>query len=133
MGLVSPDLTPSSVGFPCNQFLSQEPAKEADIEEFVCTTFRAKFPMFSKIDVNGKDAHPLWAFMKVLQLCAPGISEYERNALLLQAAKPGLLGFQVITWNFTAFLVDRSGRVVERFEPTHTLEATASPYIEKLL
>lgn len=85
------------MGFPCNQFLQQEPGDEADIREFCTTQYNVSFPMFAKLDVNGEHAHPLYT--------------------LLKRAAPGLFGSRAIKWNFTKFLVDRQGRVVKRFAP----------------
>ena len=100
------------LGFPCNQFGAQEPGSEAEIQDFCTTSFGVEFPMFAKIDVNGSAAHPLYQFLK---------SEH-----------PGLLGTESIKWNFTKFLVDREGNVVERYAPTATPESLAKD-IEKLL
>ena len=100
------------LGFPCNQFGSQEPGSEQDIASFCELNYGVTFPLFAKIDVNGDDAAPLYRFLK--------------------KAKPGLLGSEAIKWNFTKFLVDREGRVVERYAPTVTPEALAAD-IEKLL
>lgn len=83
------------LGFPCNQFGSQDPGSDEQIEEFCQLNYGVSFPMFSKIDVNGPSTHPLFAFLK-------------------KEAK-GLLGSEAIKWNFTKFLVDRDGNVVERF------------------
>jgi len=83
------------LGFPCNQFGSQEPGDEGQIEEFCQLNYGVSFPMFSKIDVNGDDAHPLYKYLK-------------------KEAK-GLLGSESIKWNFTKFLVNRDGTVVERY------------------
>lgn len=83
------------LGFPCNQFGNQEPGKEEDINEFCQLNYGVSFPMFSKVDVNGEDAHPLFDYLK-------------------EHAK-GLLGSKAVKWNFTKFLVDRNGKVVERF------------------
>lgn len=83
------------LGFPCNQFGSQEPGDEAEIGAFCQKNYGVTFPMHAKIDVNGKGAHPLYA--------------------LLKARAKGLLGSEAIKWNFTKFLVDREGHVVERF------------------
>ena len=88
----------SVLGFPCNQFGGQEPGDAAAIGSFCQLTYDVTFPMFAKIEVNGEAAHPLYKYLK--------------------AAQPGLLGLQGIKWNFTKFLVDRSGAVVERFAPT---------------
>ena len=90
------------LGFPCDQFGQQEPANEAAILEFCTSTYDVTFPLFAKIEVNGAAAHPLFAYLK-----------HER---------PGLLGTEGIKWNFTKFLVDRLGRVRERFAPGATPE-----------
>jgi len=86
------------LGFPCNQFGAQEPGSEAEIGAFCQANYGVTFPMFSKIDVNGPKAHPLYAYLK--------------------GEKAGILGTKSIKWNFTKFLVDRDGRVVNRFAPT---------------
>jgi glutathione peroxidase len=85
------------LGFPCNQFGAQEPGDESQIEQFCTTNYAVTFPMFAKIDVNGTSAHPLYEYLK--------------------REKSGLLG-PSIKWNFTKFLVDRSGKVVARHAPT---------------
>jgi glutathione peroxidase len=87
----------SVLGFPCNQFGSQEPGDARQIELFCTTNYAITFPMFAKIDVNGNGAHPLYQYLK--------------------NAKSGLFG-SAIKWNFTKFLVDRSGQVVARHAPT---------------
>ena len=86
------------LGFPCDQFGHQEPGDEAEIKSFCSLTYDVTFPMFSKIDVNGANASPLFE--------------------LLKKQSPGILGTERIKWNFTKFLVDRYGRVVDRFAPT---------------
>ena len=86
------------LGFPCNQFGKQEPGDENEIKSFCSLTYNVTFPMFSKIDVNGSDAHPLYQFLK--------------------GEKPGILGTEAIKWNFTKFLVDKNGQVVKRYAPT---------------
>jgi glutathione peroxidase len=91
----------SVLGFPCNQFGNQEPGDARQIEQFCESNYRITFPMFGKIDVNGGNAHPLYQYLK--------------------QAKSGLLG-PSIKWNFTKFLVDRSGNVVARHAPTVTPE-----------
>ena len=91
----------SVLGFPCNQFGSQEPGDTKQIEQFCESNYQITFPMFSKIEVNGGHTHPLYQYLK--------------------RAKSGLLG-PSIKWNFTKFLVDRSGRVVGRYAPTVTPE-----------
>ena len=85
------------LGFPCNQFMSQEPGTDKEIEQFCELNYGVTFPMFAKIDVNGANAHPLYRY------------------LIKQA--PGML-IDAIKWNFTKFLVDREGNVVKRFAPT---------------
>jgi glutathione peroxidase len=100
------------LGFPCNQFAHQDPATNSEIGEFCQRNYGVSFPMFAKIDVNGKDAHPLYKF-------------------LTKEAK-GLLGSESVKWNFTKFLVDQKGQVIERYAPTTTPEAIAKD-IEKLL
>jgi len=87
----------SVLGFPCNQFGNQEPGDAKQIEQFCASNFGITFPMFAKIDVNGGNAHPLFDYLK--------------------SQKAGLLG-PSIKWNFTKFLVDRSGKVVARHAPT---------------
>ena len=100
------------LGFPCNQFGAQEPGGEEEIESFCEVNYGVTFPMFAKIDVNGKNAAPLYEYLK--------------------EAKPGLLGSEGIKWNFTKFLVDRKGKVVERYAPKVEPETIAGD-IEKLL
>ncbi|BAO27983.1 glutathione peroxidase [Sulfuritalea hydrogenivorans] len=100
------------LGFPCNQFGGQEPGDEAAIGEFCSLTYDVSFPMFAKVDVNGGDTHPIFAFLK--------------------KAAPGLLGTEGIKWNFTKFLVDREGNVVARYASAHKPEDMADD-IEKLL
>ena len=100
------------LGFPCNQFASQEPGTAADIKSFCSLNYGVDFPMFAKIDVNGDNAHPLYKFLK--------------------DQKSGLLGTKAIKWNFTKFLIDRDGKVVERFSP-QTKPADMGAAIEKLL
>jgi glutathione peroxidase len=100
------------LGFPCNQFGAQEPGNEDEIASFCELNFGVTFPLFAKIDVNGDEAAPLYQFLK--------------------KAKPGLLGTEAIKWNFTKFLVDREGTVVERYSP-NTEPAAIAADIEKLL
>jgi glutathione peroxidase len=100
------------LGFPCNQFGAQEPGSEAEIEQFCELNYGVTFPMFAKVDVNGKHTAPVYEYLK--------------------SAKPGLLGSEAIKWNFTKFLVDRSGQVIARFAPNDTPEAIAGD-VEKAL
>ncbi len=91
------------LGFPCNQFGGQEPGTDAEIATFCETNFGVTFPMFGKIDVNGAGTAPVYKYLK--------------------SEAPGLLGTVVIKWNFTKFLVDKSGKVIKRYAPTDTPEA----------
>ncbi|PHU15735.1 putative phospholipid hydroperoxide glutathione peroxidase [Capsicum chinense] len=84
------------LAFPCNQFLWQEPGTNEEIQQTVCTRFKAEFPVFEKIDVNGDNAAPLYKFLK--------------------SEKGGFLG-SAVKWNFTKFLVNKEGKVVERYAP----------------
>lgn len=86
------------LGFPCNQFGGQEPGSETEIAGFCSLNYEVSFPMFAKVDVNSADTHPIFAFLK--------------------AGAPGLLGSESVKWNFTKFLIDRSGHVVKRYAPT---------------
>lgn len=85
------------LGFPCNQFGKQEPGGAEEIGAFCQMNYGVSFPMFDKIDVNGPNAHPLYEYLK--------------------SEQPGILGSKNIKWNFTKFLVDKSGKVVDRFAP----------------
>ena len=87
----------SVLAFPCNQFGGQEPGTDNEIQEFCSLNFKTTFPVFSKIDVNGENAHPLYKF-----LCSE---------------KKGVLGSEKIKWNFTKFLINKDGEVVNRFSP----------------
>ncbi|MBP7337781.1 glutathione peroxidase [Niveispirillum sp.] len=99
------------LGFPCNQFGQQEPGDAAEIANFCSLTYDVTFPMFAKIDVNGDNAHPLYTWLKT-----------QKRGFLISRIK----------WNFTKFLVDRSGNVVARFGPTTKPEALRTA-IEALL
>lgn len=100
------------LGFPCNQFLSQEPGDEADIAKFCSLTYDVSFPMFAKVDVNGSNTHPLFGYLK--------------------KELPGLLGTKDVKWNFTKFLIDKEGKPVKRFAPRDEPEKMISE-IEKIL
>jgi glutathione peroxidase len=99
------------LGFPCDQFGHQEPGGDAEIASFCELNFGVTFPMFSKIEVNGAGTHPVFAFLK--------------------RSSPGLLG-EAIKWNFTKFLVDRQGRVVDRFAPATTPEKLEADIVKLL-
>jgi glutathione peroxidase len=100
------------LGFPCNQFGSQEPGSATEIGSFCEKNYGVSFPMFEKIDVNGDTAHPLYQWLK-------------KNAR-------GLLGSERIKWNFTKFLLDRQGNAVERYAPVKKPQDLAKD-IEALL
>jgi len=90
------------LGFPCDQFGHQEPGNEEEIKNFCSLSYDVTFPMYSKVEVNGANAHPLYKWLK--------------------AEKSGMLGLDGIKWNFTKFLVDRQGNVIKRYAPTDTPE-----------
>ena len=92
------------LGFPCNQFASQDPGSNEEIGEFCQKNYGVSFPMFEKIDVNGEDAHPLYQWLK--------------------SEKGGLLG-EKIKWNFTKFLIGRDGKVIKRYGSTTKPEKIA--------
>lgn len=100
------------LGFPCNQFGKQEPGDDADIQNFCKLNFGVTFPVYAKIDVNGAEESPLYAWLK--------------------KSAPGILGTEGIKWNFTKFLIDRQGQVVTRFAP-NTKPEDLSQDIEKVL
>jgi glutathione peroxidase len=100
------------LGFPCNQFGGQEPGSNEEIQQFCQLNFGVTFPVMAKIDVNGSQAEPLFQFLK-------------------QQA-PGVLGTEMIKWNFTKFLVNKQGQVIKRFAPT-TEPAEIESEIQKLL
>ncbi|WP_019241908.1 MULTISPECIES: glutathione peroxidase [Bacillus] len=85
------------LGFPCNQFMNQEPGDELEIDSFCRLNYGVTFPMFSRIAVKGENAHPLFRY--------------------LATEAPGVMGSKGIKWNFTKFLIDREGNVVKRFSP----------------
>eukprot|EP00906_Rhabdomonas_costata_P025381 RCo036298 len=100
------------LGFPCNQFLGQEPGTMEEICTFACQRFNATFPIMSKVDVNGAGEAPIYNFLKT--------------------SVPGFLGSTAVKWNFTKFLCDREGRPVQRYSSTTSPDAIL-PDIEKLL
>jgi glutathione peroxidase len=100
------------LGFPCNQFGAQEPGTEADIQSFCSLTYGVDFPMFSKVDVNGANADPLYKY--------------------LTTEKPGILGTEAIKWNFTKFLIDKTGKPVKRYSSADKPESLEAD-IEKVL
>jgi glutathione peroxidase len=91
------------VGFPSNQFGAQDPGSNDEIASFCQRNYGVSFPMMSKVDVNGGNAHPLWKW--------------------LSAEAPGMLGSQSIKWNFTKFLIGKDGLVIKRYAPTDSPES----------
>lgn len=85
------------LGFPCNQFGAQEPGNESEIQQFCSLTYDVSFPIMSKINVNGSDSAPIYDFLK--------------------SSAPGILGTEMIKWNFTKFLVGKDGKVIKRYAP----------------
>jgi glutathione peroxidase len=100
------------LAFPCNQFGSQEPGSDEQIQQFCKLTYDVSFPVLAKVQVNGPDSDPVFVHLK--------------------KQAPGLLGSEGIKWNFTKFLIDADGRVVERYAPTTSPSAIAKD-IEALL
>lgn len=100
------------IGFPSNEFGGQDPGSNDEIASFCQVNYGVSFPMMSKVKVNGGDAHPLWKWLK--------------------GEKPGLLGIEMIKWNFTKFLVGRDGQVIKRYAPNDTPESLKAD-IEKAL
>jgi glutathione peroxidase len=93
------------LGFPCNQFGAQEPGSEEEISKFCEINYGVTFPLFSKVDVNGDNANPLFEYLK--------------------SEAPGLLGSKAIKWNFTKFLIDENGKVLKRYAPNDKPELIA--------
>ena len=100
------------LGFPCDQFGHQEPGDEEEIKNFCSLNYDVQFPLFSKIDVNGANTHPLYKYLK--------------------SAAKGLLGSEAIKWNFTKFLVGKDGKVVRRYAPTDTPEGIQKDVVAAL-
>ena len=104
------------LAFPCNQFFSQESGSEAEIKKFVKENFNASFPIFSKVEVNGENTHPLFIYLR-------------NNSELFDSAKGTA---KVIPWNFAKFIVDRNGKVI-KFAPPTTAPHELREIIEKEL
>ena len=103
------------MGFPCNQFFGQEKRPDNEIKDYVTQAFDVEFQLFSKVEVNGNNCHPLFKFLR-------------KNSSLDQNTK----GIKEIPWNFTKFLIDRNGNVVDMYPPTTTPKTLISQ-IETLL
>ena len=100
------------LSFPCNQFLEQEPGTQEEIKNFCSVNFGVSFPLFAKIDVNGKNTHPLYKYLK--------------------KEASGVLGSEAIKWNFTKFLIDKNGKVIKRYAPS-TKPSSIEQDIKELL
>lgn len=119
------------LGFPCNQFGGQEPGTDAEIQEFCSSNYSVTFPVFGKIDVNGDQADPLYAYLRA---AAPGDFGPDHGRLYehVKNTRPEAVGTDEIKWNFTKFLIDRDGNVVRRYEPSVTPEEIRSDLGEYL-
>ncbi|MFN7905441.1 MAG: glutathione peroxidase [Pseudobdellovibrionaceae bacterium] len=100
------------LGFPCNQFGAQEPGSDSEIQQFCQMNYGVTFPVMAKVDVNGSNTAPIYDFLK--------------------SSAPGILGTELIKWNFTKFLVGKDGKVVERYAP-QTEPKDLAKEIEKLI
>ena len=109
------------LGFPCNQFGDQEPGSDAEIQEFCSVNYEVTFPVLRKVDVNGPDAEPLFAYLRAE---APGDFGPDSGRLWEHISKnlPEMIGTDDVKWNFTKFLVAPDGQVLRRYEPTVTPE-----------
>ena len=120
--------------FPCNQFANQAPGSDEEIHEFCTLKFGTEFPQFAKIDVNGEDADPLFAFLAT-EKPFTGFGKGLKFAALKKFTDMNNKVFgdkAYIKWNFTKFLIDREGNVVARFEPTEEMENVRKA-VEELL
>ncbi|MCR5830553.1 MAG: glutathione peroxidase [Lachnospiraceae bacterium] len=120
--------------FPCNQFANQAPGSEEEIHEFCTMKFGTKFPQFAKINVNGDDADPLFAYLAE-QKPFSGFGRGLKNAALKKFTEMNNKAFgnkAYIKWNFTKFLVDREGKVISRFEPTEDMDKVRKAVEEAL-
>jgi glutathione peroxidase len=100
------------LGFPCNQFMNQDPGENNEISEFCSLNYGVSFPLFAKLQVNGPETHPLFR--------------------LLKEEAPGMMGSKKVKWNFTKFLVNRDGRVMRRYPPTAKPDAIRDDIVELL-
>lgn len=120
--------------FPCNQFANQAPGSEEEIHEFCTLKFGTQFPQFSKIDVNGENADPLFVYIATEKPFV-GFGGGLKNAALKKFAEMNNKQYgdkTYIMWNFTKFLIDRSGKVVARFEPTTDMNLVKEEVIKEI-
>ena len=121
------------IGFPCDQFAHQEPGSDEEIAEFCRLNHGVTFPLMSKIEVNGANAHPLFAYLK--ENARPDETQgikAKATALLFKAISKSVEKDSDIQWNFTKFLVNRDGSAIKRFEPTTTPESIEKDILEWL-
>lgn len=126
----------SILGFPCDQFAHQEPGSEAEIQQFCSLNYGVTFPLFSKIEVNGEGAHPLYKYMRAAQpgFVPPEAIKGNRLYEHLEKSNPDSLRGDAVRWNFTKFLIDPQGNVVKRYEPDVTpdkIDADLAPRLRK--
>lgn len=122
--------------FPCDQFGHQAPGTNEEIAAFCTSRFGVTFPQFAKIEVNGPDADPLFAYLQSERGFDGFDSGHELTPILvdlLSKDDPGFVSKPDIKWNFTKFLIDREGNVVRRFEPTASIPDVVRPAVEALL
>ena len=120
--------------FPCNQFANQAPGSQEEIHEFCTLKYGTDFPQFAKIDVNGDNADPLFAYLASIKPFV-GFGKGLKNAALEQFAKANNKAYgdkTYVGWNFTKFLVNRKGELVERFEPTVDMDEVKKAVEEEL-
>ena len=121
--------------FPCNQFANQAPGTEEEIHEFCTLKFGTEFPQFAKIDVNGDNADPLFAYLAAEKPFV-GFGKGLQNAALKKFADMNNKKYgekTYIGWNFTKFLVNREGQVIARFEPTEDMEKVRTAVAAELM
>ena len=119
--------------FPCNQFANQAPGSDEEIHEFCTVKFGVKFPIFSKIDVNGENASPLFTFLKEAKpYVSPKGLKNKATMKMVENLSKTKESKNDIRWNFTKFLVDRNGNVIERYEPVIAIKEIEKR-IEELL
>jgi glutathione peroxidase len=120
------------LGFPCNQFGEQEPGTAEEIQEFCRATYDVTFPVLAKVEVNGPDAEPLYAYLRASH---PGDFGPDSGPLYehVKRTRPEAIGSDEIKWNFTKFLVDPDGQVVRRYEPGVTPDEISKELKELLI
>lgn len=120
------------LAFPCDQFGNQEPGTENEIKTFCTTRYAVTFPLFSKIEVNGPNADPLYKYLRSEQKGSFSKASNEKLYAHIEKSQPELLGTDAIKWNFTKFLVGRDGKVLKRFESGETPESIEAAIVDVL-